>query len=134
MDTDDILRLLSGSVQRIVVGQLPPVAVSILRCQTLNVMLSSEVAIHILRAHPDLTTADWLSMPEMITRGLLICEKARPHRLVSCYQDPHSQQRFVLPMKLTKGRHEVWISSLHRSGKRQTKRYLRKGFIIKTHS
>jgi hypothetical protein len=133
MDNDDLFRLLSGAVPRIVVGRLPLVAVSILRSQTVEVMLTSEVALAITRKHPDITRADLLAIPDMIARGLLIHEKSRPNRFVSCYQVPDSKRRFALAMKLARGRHEAWVSTLHRLGERQTKRYLARGVIIKRH-
>jgi hypothetical protein len=133
MVEDDLIRLLAGQIEVVVVGTLNPPAVSLLAAQTPLICIAKKELIHILNDHDDhITLKDLMLMPAMITDGLIIKEHHRPNRLVSCFE-LSAQKRYCLAMKLAKGGHEGWISTLHRTKPKQTQRYLARGVIIQNH-
>jgi hypothetical protein len=64
----------------------------------------------------------------------MLARETRPDRrktLVFCYQGPTRRYRAVI--KIAKGGHELWFSTMHRTRPRQTKTLLKEAVIIRRH-
>jgi len=97
-----------------------------------DVYLSGASLAHIAERHPDITDYDVLLLPQMIAKGLLIRENAKPNVLVVCYQ--FGDKRLCASLKMApRTGFDVWVLSLRRMRKRQTRAMLNRGTLIRPH-
>jgi hypothetical protein len=130
---EDLQDLIAGERDPIVVGQIPFDVAARLLLRNHNVYLSANSLRHVLKEHPDVSLIDLLHLPFAIAKGMLVQEKAKTNVIVASYLDSETGKRFIAVMKIVQKGTEVWISSFYRSKKRQTKRILSRGNILKTH-
>ena len=71
-------------------------------------------------------------LPQMIAKGLLIRENAKPNVLVVCYQSGDKRLCASLKMAPRTG-FDIWVLSLRRMRKRQTRAMLDRGTLIRPH-
>lgn len=134
MDKDDILRVLLGSQDHIVLGNLPHYVASFYGANTIEVWLGRKGLLHIGERHPDIGLDDLLLLPLAIKNGLLIREDDRQKELTICFQHPtNEKRRYIAVLKFACGKRELWVSTFHRAKVRQTKRKLRRGRVIRSH-
>lgn len=132
IDLDTLHRLIAGQVRILAVGRIPDEVQRYFRSTTQTVFLSADSALHILQQHSDhLEVPELLKIPTAIDRGLWI-----PDRETSCclsYFDDKEFIRYIGAVKVTKRRHELYLSTFHRGANRQTKALLRRGKLLRAH-
>jgi hypothetical protein len=116
------------------VGNVPYSIAKKLYLKNSNVYLSLASYLHIQKVHPDITDFDMLLLPFIIDRGLLATEDAKPNIIMCSYLDPNIGKRFIASLKVTADATEIWVSSMYRARKRQTKAILARATMIKAHS
>lgn len=130
---EDLEDLANNHRDPIRVGILPNKVAALLAIRNHNVYLSRSSLVHIQKNHPDIDFFRLLNLPFAIGSGLLVQEIARPHMLLSSYQVPNDDIRFVTAMKILKSGTEIWVSSFYRVKARQTKSILRRSKILQNH-
>ena len=117
----------------ILVGCFPEVVSEKLKLRIADVYLSRISLLHIFREHPDLDRYDLLHIPYLLQRGLIIQETEKPNFIVGSYKDPDSHRRFVGVVKILNSGHESYLVSFRRARRGQTRLFLKRGIILKTH-
>lgn len=130
----DLNDLHAGYRQVIWAGEMPYAVAKQLGLRNHNVYLSRESLAHILEKHPDVTLFTLLCLPIAIQRGLLVKERKNPRVVIVSYQDPESARRYLGALKTAAQECEVWVSSFYQGRKRQTRRILQRGDLLKEHS
>lgn len=131
MNTDELFRVAAGIVQEVKVCRLSSSVAKDIGATTEVVKLSNANLIHILRDHKDLTVSEFLLLPKAIQFGLLVWDR---NALVACYQHPYIEtRRYIAAVKLTAGKSELYVTTFHKSAKRQTRTILGRGRKIKNH-
>jgi hypothetical protein len=104
-----------------------------LKLRIADVYLSRDTFSHIFKEHPDLTHYDLLHIPFLLRHGLIIQETAKPNVVVATYKVPDSHRRFVGVVKILYSGAESYLVSFRRAKRGQTRLFLRRGIILKTH-
>jgi hypothetical protein len=134
VDKDDILRVLLGSQDHIVLGNLPHYVASFFSSNTVEVWLGKKGLLHIGERHADVGVDDLLLLPLAIKNGLLIRENDRRKEITICFQHPSNEKRrYIAVLKFACGKRELWVSTFHRAKARQTQRKLKRGHVIRNH-
>lgn len=135
---EDIIRLRDGWRGPITVGELTAQVAAHIRVVTPHVYLSQESLAHINKFHSDVSDYDLLIAPFVIKHGLIIREVRKtkyPNQeaYLATYHGPLTPIRMGLTIKIAKPDREVYMTSFHPLHERQTKSWLARGEIIKTH-
>jgi hypothetical protein len=130
---EDIEDLRSRQRNPIRVGELPFEVATKLGLLNHGVYLSRQSYQHIINAHGDIDDYKLLLLPQILKQGLIVQEDAKQNVLVISYLDQSSGLRYVTALKIAQSNTEVWISSMYRAKRRQTKRILKRGTILKNH-
>jgi len=131
LSLENIARLLSGS-DSIPAGRLINQARRHISQKTNTVLLSSDTTRHILTKHGDhVEPSTLLLLPDALKNGLWIADRERSCRIT--YVEPRTGIRFLIAIKATKNRQEVYVGTLHRCAKGQTKALLKRGNILRPH-
>ena len=130
---EDIEDLRSRQRDPIRVGELPFDVAIQLGLLNHGVYLSRQSYHHIINAHGDIDDFKLLLLPQILKRGLIVQENAKRNVIVISYLDRNSGLRYVAALKIAQSNTEVWVSSLYRAKRRQTKSILRRGTILKNH-
>jgi len=133
MTVEDLLRLLLDKQPYIPVCKLPQDVCAVLGVGTTTVWLSRASLTHIIGGHGDVDVSQLMLLPKAIQWGLLVDDRDRPGNIISSYQDPYADRRYIAIMKIARNRKEIWVTTFHRSKARQTRRILRKGPMLKKH-
>lgn len=132
LDLDDIAQLLAGSIDAMPVGRLIRQARDHMSHDASAIQLSSHSARHILTSHGDhLAPADLMMIPAVIQRGLWLADRERACRI--SFNSPGCGQHFVLAIKATVSRRELFVATFHRSNQNQYERLIRRGSILRPH-
>ena len=130
---EDIEDLRSRQRDPIRVGELPFDVATQLGLLNHGVYLSRQSYFHIISAHGDIDDYRLLLLPQILKNGLIVQENTKRNILVVSYLDQNSGLRFVTALKIAQSNTEVWVSSMYRAKRRQTKSILRRGTVLKTH-
>lgn len=129
---DDIMGLRAGRYSERQVGEIHADVLAILGWRSSIVYLSADSLAHINDRHPDIGDLDLLFLPQMIRKGLLIRESAKPNILLACYQA--GDKRYCASLKMAAStRFDVWVVSMRRMKPRQTRAMLNRGEMIRPH-
>ena len=93
------------------------------------VLLSWESVVKQKARHPDIGSAEYSMIPEVVRLGLV--DQERPNELIFCYHHP-SGRRFRLIVKAT-SIGELFLASFHRTSPRQTKAILARASLLRRH-
>jgi hypothetical protein len=118
----------------ITVGELPIHVATAMGLRVPLVSLSRASLAHINQKHPDNTDYQLLYASRALQRGLIAQEHAKPHIYLCSYMEPHSKMRYGMAMKIATPDREVYLQSFYRVSKRQTKSWVKRCVIIKTHT
>lgn len=130
---EDIEDLRSRQRDPIRIGELPFEVATQLGLFNHGVYLSHQSYYHIIKAHRDIDDYKLLLLPQILKNGLIVQENAKRNVLVISYFDQSSGLRYVTALKIAQSNTEVWVSSMYRAKRRQTKRILQRGTILKNH-
>ena len=131
---EDIRDLSSRQRDPIRVGELPfEVAIKI-GLSNHGVYLSRQSYQHIIDAHGDIDDYKLLLLPQMLKNGLIVQENAKQNVIIISYLDMSLGLRYVAALKIVQSNTEVWVSSMYRAKKRQTKSLILRGTILKNHN
>ena len=129
---EDIVRLREGWFSERQAGETPFAELEKLGWPSPIVYLSRQSLYHINQQHPDVTDFDLLQLPNVISSGLLVQEKAKPNILIAI--SGIGEHRFAVVMKrASKTNFDVWISSARKLRTRQTASILRRGGVVRSH-
>lgn len=129
----DLSDLREGRRDPIVVGTFPDSAKRMLGIRIADVYLSKDSLAHIVSKHNVVDNFELLFVPFVIRHGMLMRERKKNNILISVYQDAHSDHRYAAVMKITNKNFEVWLQTFHRAHLRQTRAWLKRCEMIKTH-
>ncbi len=124
--------LLAKRTDPIEVGRLPIEVAQHISASLRNVYLSNYSLVHIMQDHPDVTFMDLLIITPMLADGLWIAER-KPNMACVSYVHPETGIRYIGAVKCAAGGFEVYLSTFHRSRKRQTTSLLKRGPILQSH-
>lgn len=132
IDLEHLARLLSGKYSEIPIGVLPPEVTSHLKCGTRTVYLSSQTLMKIVQKHgKSVGLTDVQLIPRAFDVGMWTSERRRPNCCGVFYFHAEPDVRFVAAVKATKNRNKIYLSTFHRSARRQTKAMLKKGELLR---
>ena len=132
LDLDDIAQLLAGSIAVMPVGRLIKQARGHMSNEATAILLSSQTVRHILSSHGDhLSPSDLVVIPQVIQQGLWLADRDRACRI--SYQEHDTGRHFVLAIKATATRRELFVATFHRSNRKQFERLLRRGNVLRPH-
>jgi len=121
-----------GETDKVLVAELSSTTISLLNVRTAEVHMNAKALKHIIDENRrEITIADVLLLPKMISDGLLIRETARNDSFVISYQA--AKYRLKAAFVIAAGGHEIWVSTLHRMRLRQIRALLKRGTIIRRH-
>lgn len=132
MERLDIALLAIGATHKIIAARLGFDVMNLLRAQTDQLWLSRRTLQKIGSKHSDMTVDDILLIPDVVHRAMIIGDRTR-RNLIFSYQTEDSKRRLKLVLKTAKGRHEVWVSTLHRTKPRQTISLQKNRVVIRRH-
>lgn len=126
----DLIDLLNQKSLELEVGTIPYEAKGYLGCARDTVFLSNHSLRHIFENHGEhVSSRDLLLLPEVLTRGLWLSDQKRSNFvIVSCLV---VETRFKAVVKTTLDRSRNYISTFHRTAKRQTKSLLKRGRVLR---
>ncbi len=97
------------------------------------VYLSKESLAHINRRHPDITDYDLIVVPFVLKHGLILREVRRKNVYLASHVGTYCPKRMGITMKVAQPDREVYLETFHRVSYRQTRAWLKRCEIIKTH-
>lgn len=130
---EDIARLRAGWGGPITVGELPVDVARAMGLLVPLVYLSRESLEHIKRRHPDVTDYDLIAAPFVLKHGLILREVRRRNVYLASYVGTYCPKRMGLAMKVANPDREVYLETFHRVHYRQTRAWLKRCEVIKTH-
>lgn len=130
MNLEDLFGLRDGRIDKLLVGRLTSATVSMLGTQTPELYLNRDRLMHII-TKCGMKIEDVLLLPDALTRGMLMQEETRPRSFVVCFQ--HTQIRYKIAVKIVRGGHELWISTMHPTKQGQTKAILGRSRLVRKH-
>ena len=133
LELSEIAALREGRRDPILVGEFPLVVQDALKLKVNSVYISLASLKHIERRHTDVTDFDLLLLPVVLRNGLYLQEKTKRNIIISSYHDSISGRRFVAVSKIAANKFEIYVSSFYRTKPRQTRRFLERCEIIRTH-
>ena len=129
----DLVPLKQNPDASILVGWLPKSIEAHFGWKARRVYIKGERLAHILN-HPDMTEIEVLLIPNALAYGLLLQERDRPERLIACYQHPEDEsKRYKAAVKVMDNGFEIWISTFHRTRRKQTKTLLARSIKLRDH-
>lgn len=133
--TDDIVDLALGhkTTELIIATVDRRIAFRIGGCSSINVILSQETLLHLRQEHPDIKTSDYVLIPDIIDRGLILIDNARPLFAIFMYQMRNSHERYKVVIKSNTYRTKLYLRSFHRARKGLTKSILKHSYILRRH-
>jgi hypothetical protein len=130
----DLDKLARGHLDHLVVGELPYDVVRRLGWPGQIVYLSRVSYDHIRQTHPDVTRTDLTMASLALSNGLLIHDANRPTHISICYQHPEKVEvRYIMAVKRASKGPDIWMTTFHRSKRRQTISALRRGTVLRKH-
>jgi len=124
--------LKTGRVRVLQIGPVPTETHGHLRTTLGIVHLSTASINHILEEHPDINILDLLVIPFLVRDGLWIAD--RPGACCISYVHPEdAAKRYISAVKSVADGHELYLTTFHRAGRRQTKSLLKRGPILRRH-
>jgi hypothetical protein len=127
----DIYDCRSGYRDPIIVGELPDALRQRLTLRVPLVHLSRESLLHIQRRHPDVTDFELPHVSQVIDRGTILQERAKPSMILSYSKDQESHRHYVAVMKIANAACEVWLISFHRTDARQIRKWRQRHVILR---
>lgn len=125
----DLIELLNGRRLEIEVGTIPTEARSYLGCSRDTIFLSQHSLKHIFRNHGDHISAKEITLiPTILMRGMWLSDKRPNFVIVSSVLE---DIRFKAAIKTTEDRRRNYISTFHRTAKRQTKSLVGRGNVLR---
>jgi hypothetical protein len=97
------------------------------------VYLSKQSLAHINLRHPDIADFDLLAAPFVLRHGLVLRELRKENTYLASHVGTYCPKRMGLSMKVAHPDCEAYMTSYHRVHQRQTRAWLRRCEIIKTH-
>ncbi|WP_159089153.1 hypothetical protein [Tateyamaria sp. Alg231-49] len=129
---DELIDLLAGRRGDLQVGVIPLEVRQHFGCSREEVFLSSESARHIIDEHGDhIGKNELLRIPEILTKGMWVAD-----RKLACsvsFQTETPAIRLLAAIKITRNHSRMYVSTLHRAKKRQTKSKLKRGQLLRPH-
>ena len=123
--------LLANRQQSVHVGHLPIETRVHMGASHDMVHLSSYSLKHILKKHDDLELFDLLIIPKLLENGLWIGD--RPNACCISYLDSFKGIRYIAAIKAADNGKEHYLTTFHKSHKRQTSALVKRGPTLRTH-
>ena len=114
-------------------GELPSVAATAMGLLVPLAYLSRASLAHINLRHPEITDFDLTVMPFVLKHGLIVRELNKPSIYLASHEGTYCPKRMGLAMKVAQPDREVYVQTFHRVHYRQTRAWLKRCEIIKTH-
>ena len=130
---EDIDRLRIGWRGPIIVGELPIDVARAMRLCVPLVYLSKESLANINLRHPDVTDFDLTAAQFVLKHGLILREVRKENTYLASHVGIYCPKRMGLSMKVARPDREAYMTSYHRVHYRQTKAWLKRCEIVKTH-
>lgn len=131
-----------AAIRELEVGWTDPIGVGELRQEVITtlgwpsgiVYLSRETLFHVRERHPETTDIELCLVSLALRNGLIVAEDHRPNFVVVSYQHPeHPDRRYKASLKLASSRFDIWLTTFHRTARRQTRALLKRGRILQRH-
>lgn len=132
MYVEDIEALLRQEVPEITIGVLGQQIADALSSQTRFVRLSWKTIHKQQIRHPDIGFREYVLLPHLIERGLVIHESRSPTRINILYRET-SERAFVATINVTRDRQRLYVLRLHRARKKTPIQLQKKGPILRPH-
>ncbi|WP_319499297.1 hypothetical protein [uncultured Cohaesibacter sp.] len=113
------------------IGKLPQEVQLHLGSKMDNIYLSQASLIHILTEHQDVNLFELLIIPEMLLKGLWIAD--RPNWCCISFQCTEEDRRYKAAIKAADNGYEHYLTTFHKTSKRQTKSILKRGPVLRKH-
>lgn len=127
----DIFDCRTGYRNPIIVGELPDALRVRLKLRVPQVHLSRESLLHIQKRHPDVSDFELPHVSNVIDRGTILQERAKPSIILSYSKDEESHRYYVAVMKIANAQCEVWLTSFHRTGQRQIRKWRQRHVVLR---
>jgi hypothetical protein len=117
LELSDLRTMIARRAGQLWICNIPHRLLTFLGCSTGAVYLSWQSALHIREKHREITEFDMLHLPLAVSKGE-IRREAGKLRLLAFYTI--EDKEYVVPLKIAKGGHEIWISSMYRITPKQS--------------
>jgi hypothetical protein len=129
----DIGRLRGGSRGPITVGEIRQDVAKAMGLIVPLVYLSKESLAHINLRHPDISDFDLTAAPFVLKHGLILRENRKPNTYLAAHVGLYCPKRTALCIKVARPDREAYMVSFYRLHHRQTRTWLDRCEIVKTH-
>jgi hypothetical protein len=119
IELSQLMRLSSGQIPVLTVGNLPPAVAQYLKAHPGIVFLRNHELKHIWQAHADISADDLLQLTLAVERGKYYADPKRRNCVTCIYINVLNGRPYVVGIKTASNGSETWISTYHRSNPRK---------------
>lgn len=131
LNLDDLHGLLLARQNRLLVGYAPFEAKAYFKAKTNKIYLSDQTISKNILKHK-IPIEELLKIPKALSAGLWVAD--RPNACCISYFCSIDNLRYILAAKVTANKAEIFLTTMHRGGQRQTAAIIKRGPILRTHA